>query len=405
MNIRGIQTNTYKQLLESQAQDDAVRQAKIDELRRKQIRETIKRKREEQELRERQANEAKARRAVEKRQAQLDAEEAERKRVQCLEEVKRKQPLSADEAHERREKAEAARNAKGLAQLRQELPPQRPTISKSYSSLLANAPTKLNPLPSRLSKDASPHSDRPEKTVTPPIKRSIVSPAKRSTPQSISTARSSPPKPSSSRLDSASRASPSVSRNTSAVSKVLPAGGQDLQPLQKTKRDLRTIEEIQNDLHRRMGKDYAYLKSESNSVASPSKPLSAARTSTAATAARVDKSQSIVSRKPDQRNEHSRHSPARDVRARDSPNIAKRREEVDHGLGESIWDILNPGKKRAQYLARDIDSDEDMEANAEDIRREEQRAARAARLEDEREAKALREAEERKAKKRKRLDS
>lgn len=71
--------------------------------------------------------------------------------------------------------------------------------------------------------------------------------------------------------------------------------------------------------------------------------------------------------------------------------------EEDGLGGESIWDILNPGKRRDQYLARDIDSDEDMEANAEDIRREEQRAARAARLEDEREAKLLKEAETRKA--------
>ena len=69
---------------------------------------------------------------------------------------------------------------------------------------------------------------------------------------------------------------------------------------------------------------------------------------------------------------------------------------------ESIWEIMNPGKSRQQYLARDIDSDEDdMEADAESIRREELRAAKQARLEDEREARLLAEQEARKAKRRK----
>jgi hypothetical protein len=40
--------------------------------------------------------------------------------------------------------------------------------------------------------------------------------------------------------------------------------------------------------------------------------------------------------------------------------------------GLNIWEIMNPGRSKAAYLSRDIDSDEDdMEAGMDDLEREE----------------------------------
>lgn len=416
---RSIHSASYKALLDQQTHIDDERQAKLEELRKKQIREDIKRKRDEEESR-RKAALAKERREQEVKEAKLDAERAELRKAKKLEEEKRKQPLSITEARERRDKAEAARSAKGLSHLKQDLPiqpprPARPSLSSRYSDLLAAAPTKLDAIPAR--SNASTGSKlklQAEKTQTGSREGSLgtsrpASPLKRKLSPDLTLRKSAAyvasPGPAAARARLSAEGTPErrrspflVSKGSNAVTRLLPPGSEELRPLQKAKRDLRTIEEIQNDVHRQKGKDYAYLKTKTTVPPSTQKLVPRAARSS------LNKSSAAVSQKLQQSKDSSSNRPPSTIqRTKDLSPPKRALEERDHGLSESIWDILNPGKKRAQYLARDIDSDEEMEANAADIRREERMAERAAKLEDEREAKALKEAEERKAMKRRKV--
>jgi protein SPT2 len=65
-------------------------------------------------------------------------------------------------------------------------------------------------------------------------------------------------------------------------------------------------------------------------------------------------------------------------------------------VSEEIWKMFNR-RDKSEYLARDVDSDDDMEVDVESLRREEERSARLARLEDKREEEALRRREQEKA--------
>lgn len=65
-------------------------------------------------------------------------------------------------------------------------------------------------------------------------------------------------------------------------------------------------------------------------------------------------------------------------------------------VSDEIWKMFNR-RDKSEYLARDVDSDDDMEADMESVRREEERSARLARLEDKREEEALRRREQEKA--------
>lgn len=426
----GFQSSAYKKLLAQQQEDDEERKTKLEELRRKQLREEIKRKREEDDAR-RKAQAAKISREQEIQQAKLDAEKAERRKMLKREEEERKRPLSVDEARIRREKAEAIRNSGGLSKTKQILPQSSKILSSKYSSLLATAPTKLDvssPVQSK-SPGVSVSKAGQKLAVSTLTTTKFTSPDKNSSsltgikrpidhnPSSSSgVSRKSTSSPAPKLID---KRQPQYlqSKSSLAANKKLPAGIADLQPLQKNKRDLRTIEEIQNDLHRRNGKDYAYLSSpkiasktsthgatkntsdkKTSTGSTSAGTMTAPRTKPSLTSSGTTKSQQKRSRRDSYDSDDSfvsRTSPPRRSGAR-----------RDNGLGgESIWDILNPGKKRDAYLARDIDSDEDMEANAEDIRREEQRASRAARLEDEKEAALLREQEARKAAKKRKLAS
>lgn len=415
---RGHQSESYRKLLAQQEQEDDERKAKLEELRKKQVREVIKRKRDEEEAR-RQAQVVKEQRQQAVRQAKVDAEHQEKLKVRELEEEQRKRPLSIAEAKERRERADAARNARGLAQLKQGLPQQgkpvaRPIMSSRYSDLLAKAPTKLDVEQKKL---PSSTGLVPKRDTKQPVPQRVTSPQKYSS--------TSPSRPTSERADLGSskplssvraqtvssldespnrRRSPlPVSKNTGSVKRNLPVGSTELQPLQKTKRDLRTIEQIQNDIHREKGKEYSYLKNTpSQSKQSPSVSVKSSKTvDTGSVRPRTKVMPASSNRRPRSPSPSSPSASSYESR----PQRSKRR-VVDDGLGgESIWDIMNPGKRRDQYLARDIDSDEDMEANADDIRREEQRAAKAAKLEDEREARILKEAEDRKAAKRRKMVS
>ncbi|UZJ53962.1 hypothetical protein CBS101457_003282 [Exobasidium rhododendri] len=77
-------------------------------------------------------------------------------------------------------------------------------------------------------------------------------------------------------------------------------------------------------------------------------------------------------------------------------------EELGHNhssVRDEIWKMFNR-RDRKEYIARDIESDDDMEADMESVRREEERSARIARMEDKREEEALRRKEQEKASRR-----
>ncbi|PKI84261.1 hypothetical protein MVES1_001508 [Malassezia vespertilionis] len=65
-----------------------------------------------------------------------------------------------------------------------------------------------------------------------------------------------------------------------------------------------------------------------------------------------------------------------------------------NAISDEIWRLF--GKDRLRYAARDIDSDEDMEAGADDVLREERISARQAQKEDELAARELEERQQRK---------
>ncbi|KAA1070232.1 hypothetical protein PGT21_004661 [Puccinia graminis f. sp. tritici] len=77
----------------------------------------------------------------------------------------------------------------------------------------------------------------------------------------------------------------------------------------------------------------------------------------------------------------------------DSEEMSEHGEDVAPSVRDEIWKIM--GKDRRQYTAKPIFSDEedDMEADADDVLEEEGRAARLARLEDQREEERLRQHE------------
>lgn len=437
MLSKGFQSGAYKELLARQEAEDAERQKRLEELRRKQLREDIKRRREEEDLRRR-TQAAKDHREAEARQAKLDQERNVRKKAaEAEEEERRKRPLSVDEAKARREKSEAARSAVAVSKARQPLPAlqiNRP-ISSRYSTLLASAPTKLERVPPP--QVLPPHRGS-QRTVgstgSTPRVAGIATPPARLGERTGSAGPASGRDKLPTRVSGPERGESPVSqaRVSNKGGRALPQSPETLQPLQKQKRDLRTIEEIQNDLHRRQGKNYAHLgrpspppesglakratkiaarrdplpaKPPQKAVATQPPPMS---TATAKKSAVVPGLAKTSDRRTASKRTRELSSDSDDDSLIARPARGDRRRGGgggDNGLaGESIWDILNPGKKRDAYLARDIDSEEeDMEANAEDIRREEQRAQRAARLEDEKEARLLQEQEARKAAKKRRL--
>lgn len=81
----------------------------------------------------------------------------------------------------------------------------------------------------------------------------------------------------------------------------------------------------------------------------------------------------------------------------DSASDEESDQDTYSAMRDEIWTLF--GKKRQQYLSRDVDSDDDMEAGASDVLNEEQRSALYARREDEREEQALLEAKRRKLQK------
>ncbi len=293
---------SYKALLASASAADEVRQKSIENLKRLEIREQAKRLAAERE------QVAKARRQRDEHAARLkqerEQEVADEHKKAALEQAKKtKAPLSAEEAKVRRHEAERQRMTRG----RQDGPvTAAPSLvaTPSYKDLLSKAPTQLQSdrIVRAISSSSSPSkankaTSLPKSTTVDVLRRKVpnaassspasktssaigsrsgtplaIKPTKSTTTinaQSKSTVIARPPP--SSFLNTAKpigRGAPPLETNSKSNTKMgTKARGKkiinvaELQPLQKNgKRDMRTIEEIQNDIWRKKGKDYAHLR-------------------------------------------------------------------------------------------------------------------------------------------------
>lgn len=145
------------------------------------------------------------------------------------------------------------------------------------------------------------------------------------------------------------------------------------------KRDSRTIEEIQNDLWRRKGKNYPFLKNtpETNNT-SLNKISSKNQVSKDLTS--QDPSSDIVYKKA-------------------KTNIQDKNETLNSSISSEIWKIF--GKRKEDYVLKDYNSDSDMEATGAELQREEEFSAKIGKFEDKEEER--KEAERRIKKKKRKL--
>lgn len=354
----------YKRLLAESSAADREREERLQQLRKQEIREQARRAHEEKAARQRAI--------LEREQAVKDAKEAAaraereaKERAAAAALAARRTPLSVIEAREKRERLEKSRTGpQGKASVpgKKALPLQRLTTpSHLYGSKTASAPTSASVSPKGVPK-ATIKAGLPARGAhktggAPPLEN--VRPLSRM---------------------SSKKGLPSKTKQQS-----LPP----LQALQKNgKRDLRTIEEIQNDLWRKQGKNLPYLKDKSR----PEPGIQYATTSASKTNASKQqplKRKSVAPMYP------SRHAAnAYQDEEDDADSFIASEDEDDTQISNVIWKMF--GKRKADYTSRDYDSDNDMEAHASDIEREERRAAKAARLEDAAEERKLREAELRK---------
>lgn len=95
----------------------------------------------------------------------------------------------------------------------------------------------------------------------------------------------------------------------------------------------------------------------------------------------------------DENSEDSELSEEDDYESEEEENLLDPKGQSFH---DEIWKMFNR-KDKSEYLARDVDSDDDMEADMESLAREEARSAKIARMEDQREEEALRRREREKA--------
>ena len=161
----------------------------------------------------------------------------------------------------------------------------------------------------------------------------------------------------------------------------------ELIPLaQGPKRDLRTIEEIQNDLWRKKGKNYPSVTGKPKESL-PRKPVKSEPTSTKAPVAQK------------KRVREESESPSEDSFIASSDEEISKPEKFDYRA--EIRAMF--GRKSSGSRAVDSEDDSDMEATGFEMAREEARAAKLAKLEDEEEERRL---EERaREKKRRKLES
>ena len=153
---------------------------------------------------------------------------------------------------------------------------------------------------------------------------------------------------------------------------------------QGPRRDLRTIEEIQNDLWRKKGKNYPSVNGK---PISPTRPPRTSITTKLPLAAKKEISYSkkeMLHRK-------------RDRSSSENSFVAPEDEEFDYRT--EIRSMFNRGRESRMYSDSD---DSDMEATGFEVEREEARATRLARLEDEEEER--REEERRREKKKRKME-
>lgn len=203
-------------------------------------------------------------------------------------------------------------------------------------------------------------------------------------------------------------------------------------PLNQTKRDRRTIEEIEQDMKRKkalaLGEVGIHSRSTSLMTEAPNPAVPAeagpaikrkALGALAAPSPKRPAGSSSFSKEDSKRTEHhqgtstssksrqassqaysNRHRPDPDDQLEDededeSEDYSDEEPAVAPSIRDEIWKIM--GKDRRQYTAKPIFSDDDgsddMEADVDDVLEEEGRAARLARLEDQREEERLRQHE------------
>lgn len=216
-----------------------------------------------------------------------------------------------------------------------------------------------------------------------PIKSSTKKPVSKATPlkSASPTISSATPKASSSTKDAKSRLRDSFAPN-------------DLIPLaQGPRRDLRTIEEIQNDLWRKKGKNYPSVTGQSRSTSTA--PLRSSSSRSPAPA--------VLPQKKSVKMEQSRK------RARDEDDESEDSFIVSEEGEEEVPELDYRAEIRALFKRKGptrvndySDDDSDMEASGFEMAREEARAERLARMEDEEEIR--REEERIQEKKRRKLE-
>ncbi|ORY81940.1 SPT2 chromatin protein-domain-containing protein [Protomyces lactucae-debilis] len=363
----------YRRLLAESTAADQEREQRLQALRKQEIREQARRAHEEKEARQRVIQE-RAQAISEAKEAKSRAEREARDRAAAMALAAKKRPLSVVEAREKRERLEMNRvgpQGKGTVKTKMAPLQRLTTPSHLYGTKSTSASPKstgMVGLPPRHAshKGGAPHLDE-------------VQPLTRMTGK---------------------KAGSKVSKSTKTPTQSLPP----LQALQKNgKRDLRTIEEIQNDLWRKQGKNLPYLKEKkalSSAPAGRERMIAAPRKKMLPTMQARQQASSIARRPAYEDEDEDEDADSFIASEEEEEEAYSQRQRSKQDLSSEIWGLF--GKRKADYLSRDVDSDEDMEAHASDIEREERRAAKAAREEDAAEERKLREAEARKAERRRR---
>ncbi|KAG4306395.1 hypothetical protein PORY_000383 [Pneumocystis oryctolagi] len=131
---------------------------------------------------------------------------------------------------------------------------------------------------------------------------------------------------------------------------------------QGPKRDFRTIEEIQNDLWRKKGKTYPFLKN---------------TTKTEDTVTNIPKKQIPK----DSLFKDYSSAPKQDVFYKQvKANLINKNETLDCDISSEIWKVF--GLKKEDYMLKDFDSDSDMEVTEAELQKEEEFSMRMGILED-----------------------
>ncbi|KTW26831.1 uncharacterized protein T551_03293 [Pneumocystis jirovecii RU7] len=140
---------------------------------------------------------------------------------------------------------------------------------------------------------------------------------------------------------------------------------------QGPKRDFRTIEEIQNDLWRKKGKNYPFLHKNASKTNNTSSNIP---------------SNNILLKNQESKNLSLRNCPFNTESKqnisckRAKTNLLDKSETLDYDVSSEIWKIF--GRKKEDYILKDYDSDSDMEVTGAELQKEEEFSARIGKIED-----------------------